>query len=283
MRLGLASGVLPSVLSVAGSDSGGGAGVQADLRAFGAFGVHGCTAIAALTAQNGSEVLAVHLPPEGFLEAQLEAVARGYRLAGVKVGMLGNGGNVGVVCGAIRRYGWGNVVVDPVLVSTSGRVLLEGGGVDVLRRDLLPLARVVTPNLAEAGVLAGYAIGGESDWFAAGRRLAEGGGAAVLLKGGHWEGGVSRDVLVLPDGRLVEYGAPRVERPVSSHGTGCSLSAALAAALGKGMGLEEAVAAAKAYVLGALRGGYELAGGGGVMGVPERLPVEEIRVRRLSV
>lgn len=269
---------LPCALTIAGSDSGGNAGIQADLRAFHAFGVHGCVALTALTAQNTRAVLSTHTPPGDFLNQQLQAIYADYPVTSIKTGMLGSEENIRVVADFLRAHKPRDLVVDPVLVATSGSALLPDSAVEALKRELLPLATVVTPNLPELSRLTGGEITSPDAWKASGRALAEEVGTAVWLKGGHWAGNEGLDLLLVGE-QVVELEAPRVENPLSTHGTGCSLSAALVAALARGNALLEAVLAAKAYVLGAIRSAQRLSESTAVMGVPQQLPVDQIAVR----
>lgn len=240
----------PSVLSIAGSDSGGGAGIQADLKTFAAFGVHGLTAIAALTAQNTCGVTAVHVPPVAFLREQIDALFADFRIGAVKLGMLANAEVIGAVADALEAHGPTRVVLDPVMVSTSGARLLDADALDALRERLFPLATVLTPNLHEAQLLLGHTIPDADAMEAAALQLHARSGAAVLMKGGHLPGDDVIDVLF--DGeRHLRFSHPRLN--VDGHGTGCTLSAAIAAKLAQGWELEAACRDAGDYVHGALR------------------------------
>ena len=280
-------GIHPCCLTIAGSDSGGNAGVQADLRAFHAFGVHGCTVFAAMTAQNPSAVSAVHELPPDFIAAQLDAVLGVYGIRALKTGMLSSPEAIGVVADRLSRHPEIAKVVDPVMVATSGARLISDEAVGVLEERLLPLASVITPNLPEAHVLAGEGRAADAsrreDGAAAARELARllGGrfGCAVLVKGGHGAGLSAVDVLYEParageaDGGFSEYTMPWIENPASTHGTGCSLAAALAAGLALGRDLRTAVADAKRYVYEAIRTSYRVGPGGcAVLGFPHPFP-----------
>lgn len=258
---------LRRVLTIAGSDPSGGAGVQADLKTFASFGLYGESAIASLTAQNTCGVYGVLDVPPAFLTDQIDAVFSDIRPDAVKVGMLSTAENVRAVAEALGRHGAGNVVVDPVMVATSGGSLMRGDAFDALVGDLLPVADVVTPNLPEAVALAG--LDGEpadvGGMVAAARAIARLTPGAVLVKGGHLTGGESVDVL-LPPGAAepVVMRAPRVDT-ANTHGTGCTLSSAIACGLAEGMPLEDAVRRAKAYVGRCLAAGLDLGKGGGPM------------------
>lgn len=235
----------PTVLTIAGSDSGGGAGIQADLKTFEAFGVFGTSALTAVTAQNTVGVEAVALIDADLIVAQIRAVCEDLSPAACKTGMLGNEAGVRAAVAGIVECRPGPVVVDPVMVATSGDRLLEPEAVSALREALLPLARVVTPNVPEAELLSGREIADVEGLRAAAEALVAAGAGAVLLKGGHLEGETVTDVL--RDGaRETVFESPRLERG-ALHGTGCTLSAAIAALLARGLDLEPAVAEALAY------------------------------------
>jgi hydroxymethylpyrimidine/phosphomethylpyrimidine kinase len=245
----------PCALTIAGSDSGGGAGIQADLKTFAAHGVHGLSAIAALTAQHTRGVTAVHVPDPGFLRAQLDAVFDDFRIGAVKIGMLADARVIAAVATALEAHRPPHVVLDPVMVATSGARLLADDALDALRTRLLPLASIVTPNIPEAEWLLGHPV---ADAAMAESALAEFvddlGARAVLLKGGHLAG----DGLLLDrywDGDCVaQFGHPRLA--LEAHGTGCTLASAIAANLCRGLGLVGACREAADYVHRALRLGY---------------------------
>ena len=242
------------VLSIAGSDSGGGAGIQADLKTFSALGCYGMTAITALTAQNTQGVRAIHGVPPDMLRAQIDAVVEDIGVDAVKIGMLHAPEVVAVVVDAIRRYRLPHVVLDPVMVATSGDRLMAEETVQVLVRDLFPLAAVVTPNLDEAALLLCRPIEGISALDDAARALLTLGAPAVLLKGGHLPGNEVVDVLALPDGSLTHLRSSRIATH-NGHGTGCTLSSAIAAQLALGYALRDAVERARTYILGAIEAG----------------------------
>jgi hydroxymethylpyrimidine/phosphomethylpyrimidine kinase len=237
---------VPVAVTIAGSDSGGGAGVQADLKTFAALGVYGATVITALTAQNTKGVFAVHEVPADFITAQIDAVLSDLDVAAVKIGMLGNAAAIEAVAAGLARHGARNVVLDPVMAATSGERLLRADALEALLK-LIPRASVVTPNLPEAAALLGVpAARDESEMLAQGQKLLELGVAAVLIKGGHGGGPDSVDLLVETAGST-RFSAPRV-RTKNGHGTGCTLASAIAAGLAKGLLLGEAVGEAKAYI-----------------------------------
>ena len=266
----------PCCLTVAGSDSGGNAGVQADLRAFHAYGLHGCTAFAALTAQNPFGVSAIHPVPADFVAAQLDAVLSVYDIRALKTGMLSDPAAIEALADRLAPRPEIAKVIDPVLVATSGARLVSEEAMRAVCERLLPLATLITPNLPEAEALC--AGGGDvaADPTAAraadakraeelARRIFGTYGCAVLVKGGHGEGASAVDVLF--DGRDAHrFSLPWVAEPVSTHGTGCSLAAALAAELALGRGLPEAVAGAKDYVHRAIAGAFWVGPGCGVLG-----------------
>ncbi|HAU57111.1 MAG TPA: bifunctional hydroxymethylpyrimidine kinase/phosphomethylpyrimidine kinase [Comamonadaceae bacterium] len=250
------------VLSIAGSDSGGGAGIQADLKTFSALGCYGMTAITALTAQNTLGVRAIHGVPPDMLQAQIDAVVEDIGVEAVKIGMLHAPEVVQVVADAIRRHRLPHIVLDPVMVATSGDRLSTEQTVQVLVRELFPLAEVVTPNLDEAALLLGRSIVGIEALDDAARDLLALGARAALLKGGHLPGDEVVDVLALPGGTLHHLRSPRIATH-NGHGTGCTLSSAIAAHLALGHGLPEAVALARTYILGAIQAGAAVRTGKG--------------------
>lgn len=223
--------MLPIALTIAGSDSGGGAGIQADLKTFHQFGVYGTTAIVALTAQNTRGVTAVHPIPAEMVDAQLRALAEDLPPDAVKTGMLATGPLVRQVAQALERFGWSRYVLDPVMVATSGdRLLDRDAEADILAR-LVPRALLVTPNLDEAAILAGIPVTDPASMIAAGRILLTRGARGALIKGGHLPGDTLVDVLVTEAG-VFQFEHPKLAT-TSTHGTGCTLSAALAAGLAR--------------------------------------------------
>jgi len=269
--------IAPVALTIAGSDSGGNAGVQADLRAFHVFGAHGCTVFTALTAQNPSGVAGVMAVPQKFVRLQLDMVFAEYAVAAVKTGMLANAEIIRGVASALTCHGARkNFVADPVMVATSGARLLEPEAEEVMARELLPLARLATPNIPEAEVLLGARVESLPD---AAKKLRGKLGCAVLLKGGHARDEIMTDVLCDADGCWLVR-TPRVASPLSCHGTGCSLSAALAASLAKGRDLLEAVREARAYVYASIREGRRVGENAAVLGTPRALPLDEVEILR---
>ena len=245
-----------SVLTIAGSDSGGGAGIQADLKAFAAHGVHGLSAIAALTAQHTRGVTAVHVPPVAFLRAQIDACFDDFEIGAVKLGMLATAEVIHAVADALEAHGPVPLVVDPVMVATSGARLLAEDALEALRKRLLPKATVLTPNIPEAELLSGMRIASPADAEQALARLLATGAKAVLLKGAHLDEGALvvdryRDAA---DTGTTTFTHPRL--PIEGHGTGCTLASAIAANLCLGLAPAQATAAAVDYVGRALRLGY---------------------------
>ena len=250
---------MPTALTIAGSDSGAGAGIQADLKTFAAHGVYGTSAITALTAQNTVGVTAIHVVPDDMVAAQIAAVVSDLGCDAVKTGMLANSTIVEAVAAAIDSMELPNLVVDPVMVAKSGDHLLDDEAVHALRWTLLRLARVVTPNIPEAEVLAKMTVRTRDDMREAARRIAMLKPGAVVIKGGHLPGPEIVDVL-LEHGEFTEFTGPRIEGR-NTHGTGCTFAAAIAAQLAKGVALKEAVRLAKDYVAGAMRPGIPLGKG----------------------
>jgi hydroxymethylpyrimidine kinase/phosphomethylpyrimidine kinase len=236
-------------LTIAGSDSGGGAGIQADLKTFHQFGVFGTSAIAAVTAQNTVGVTDWQAVPLELVRAQIEAVATDLEPAAVKTGMLGNAAIICTVAECIRRFELANFVLDPVMVATSGDLLIEKDAVAAIQEKLIPLADVVTPNADEASVLTGFPVTDHESMLRAAESIAAMGARAVLLKGGHIRGGAfdARITDILYDGEVTEYTHDRIATS-STHGTGCTLSAAIAARLAQGDSLRNAVGAATDFV-----------------------------------
>lgn len=259
--------VYPRVLSIAGSDSGGGAGIQADLKTFAALGCFGMTALTALTAQNTCGVSAIHAVPESMLDAQIDAVVTDIGVDAVKIGMLHSALTARTVARALDRHALRQVVFDPVMVSAAGAPLIDNGAIDALVQELFPRARLITPNLDEAVLLLGHSIDAAQDLQPAACELLSMGAQAVLLKGGHLAGPEVLDVLAWrqADGTLAQQllVAPRIAT-TNVHGTGCTLSSALAAYLALGLDLVSAVAAAREYVRGALQAGAAVRTGAGV-------------------
>jgi hydroxymethylpyrimidine/phosphomethylpyrimidine kinase len=248
-------------LTIAGSDSGGGAGIQADLKTFQQFGVYGTSVIVALTAQNTRGVRAVESVPEAMVAAQLTALAEDLPPDALKTGMLAEAALVRLVAKAIRENGWQPLVVDPVMVATSGQRLLTTEAEDVIRESLVPLAALVTPNLDEAAMLTGRVVHDVATMERAGETLVRFGAAAALVKGGHLTGDTLTDVLVTPEG-VRRFTRPRIPTG-STHGTGCTLSAAITAGLALSRPLETAVADALDFVHRAIARAPGFGGGHG--------------------
>ncbi|MGN6231059.1 MAG: bifunctional hydroxymethylpyrimidine kinase/phosphomethylpyrimidine kinase [Trinickia sp.] len=258
------SRAIPNVLTIAGSDSGGGAGIQADLKTFSALGVYGASVVTALTAQNTQGVRAVHAPDSAFVAAQLDAVFEDIRIDAVKIGMLANADIVRAVAAALRRYRPAHVVLDTVMLSKNGHALLAPDAVGALREELLPIADLVTPNLPEAAALvdADAQAADETAMREHGEALRALGARAVLMKGGHLGGPESPDWLIDETGAH-RLGAMRVDVQ-QTHGTGCTLSAAIAALIAQRPNWLDAVTEAKAYLVGALRESTRLSVGTGI-------------------
>jgi hydroxymethylpyrimidine/phosphomethylpyrimidine kinase len=252
----------PIALTIAGSDSSGGAGIQADLKTFTALGVYGASVITAITAQNTHGVTGIHGIPGDMITAQLAAVASDLDIKAVKTGMLGDRATVDVVVAGIKRHRLAPLVVDPVMVATSGDVLLASDAIEAVRRDLIPLAALITPNLHEAAHLLGAAVASSmTEMEVQARQLMALGAKAVLIKGGHLEGDEAVDVMVTANGAK-HYTKARIASR-NTHGTGCTLSAAIAAGLALGLDLDQAVARAKEFVWRAIASGADLAIGSG--------------------
>ena len=247
------------LLTIAGSDSGGGAGIQADLKTFAAHGTYGTSAITALTAQNTRGVTGVHAVPAEFVTLQIEAVVGDIGCDAVKTGMLATAAIVEAVAAAVESFDLPNLVVDPVMVAKGGDRLLDDDAVHTMRSALLRLARVVTPNVPEAEVLSGMAIHSLDDMREAGHRILRLGPRAVIVKGGHLAGATSPDLLISAGGETLLDG-PRLA-VASTHGTGCTFASAIAARLAIGDSLEEAARRAKQYVAGAMQHGIAVGGG----------------------
>jgi hydroxymethylpyrimidine/phosphomethylpyrimidine kinase len=252
---------MPIALTIAGSDSGGGAGIQADLKTFAALGVYGTSAITAITAQNTIGVTAVQTLAADLVTAQIEAVAGDMKLDVVKTGMLASSAIVEAVAAAISALDLPSVIVDPVMIAKSGDRLFDQEALAALRSELLPRARMVTPNVPEAEVLADMRITSLDEAREAARRIHKLGTASVVMKGGHLPGNEVIDLLF--DGRtFTEFRGPRIETR-NTHGTGCTFASAIAAYLALGQTLPEAVRLAKEYVAGAIRHGLPIGNGHG--------------------
>ncbi len=257
-----ATGKIPIALTIAGSDSSGGAGIQADLKTFSAFGVYGASVIVALTAQNTHGVQGVHPVPADFVAQQMTSVLSDLDVGAIKTGMLATAEIVETVVAGLAQAAGRPLVVDPVMVATSGDVLLDPNAVDAVRRRLLPIATVITPNIPEAAVLLGSAQAKtETEVIAQAKALLDLGPGAVLVKGGHGSDNTAVDILASASG-IDRFAQPRLDTR-HTHGTGCTLSAAIAALLAQGVALRPAVERAKAYVWQGLEHGRTLGVGSG--------------------
>jgi hydroxymethylpyrimidine/phosphomethylpyrimidine kinase len=253
---------VPKALTIAGSDSGGGAGIQADLKTFSAFRVFGMSVITAVTAQNSLGVTGVHNLPPAFVEKQLDAVLGDFGTDAIKVGMLSTSAIITAVAERLRAASGAPLVLDPVMIAKSGAALLEPEAQSALMKEMLPLAEVVTPNLPEASALAGMPVTTEADMEEAARRIIALGPRRVLVKGGHLAGDATD---ILWDGRrLTRFSSPRLASS-STHGTGCTFSAAIAAGLARQQPLADAIREAKAYVTAAIREGFQPGRGVGAL------------------
>lgn len=244
--------MIPIALTIAGSDSSSGAGIQADLKTFSALGIYGASVITALTAQNTRGVSAIHAVPADFITRQLDAVFDDLDIKSIKIGMVGSAEAVTAVAGKLGALEGIPIVLDPVMAATSGDPLLDADAEQALRKNLIPLADLITPNLEEAARLLGEKVSasGKAQMQDQAKRLMELGPRAVLIKGGHGEGSEAVDILW--DGENVtRLAAPRIDTR-NTHGTGCTLSSAIAAELAKGRPLDEACTSAKKYLTGAL-------------------------------
>lgn len=253
------------VLTIAGSDSGGGAGIQADIKAVSAMGCYAASAITAVTVQNTIGVQAVHPVPLDILEGQIDAVLSDIGADAVKIGMLHSAEVVNLVADKLQQYGIRNVVLDPVMVSTSGHRLIEETAVDIIKERLIPLARVLTPNVPEAEILIGRKIAGESDFKDVAEELAGRYNVSVFLKAGHLSEETLTDYFYNVEDHSLTLLPSRRVHTINTHGTGCTLSSALAAALARGEELTAAARSAKAYIEQAVISGseYEIGQGHG--------------------
>ncbi|MEM6288976.1 MAG: bifunctional hydroxymethylpyrimidine kinase/phosphomethylpyrimidine kinase [Bacteroidota bacterium] len=254
--------MIPTALTIAGSDSGGGAGIQADLKAFEAHAVFGMSVVTAITAQNTQAVTAVHEVPVDVIAAQIDAVAEDLPVGAVKTGMLGSTAIVEAVASGIERHALGRVVVDPVMVSKGGHPLLADEAVAAVARRLLPLADLATPNAHEAARLTGIEVATLDDARRAAAMILRLGPKAVLVKGGHLDGEADAVDLLLTEAGETLFREVRIDTP-HTHGTGCTYASAIAANLARGYALVEAVGRARAYLQEAIRHGLALGGGHG--------------------
>ncbi len=252
----------PVVLTIAGSDSSGGAGIQADLKAMSAIGVFGTSAITAITAQNTCEVRAIQGVEPDIVRQQIEAVLDDLPCRTVKLGMLYARPTIETIAQCLSHYRLDHIVLDPVMVSTSGCRLIEEEAIEAVKSLLLPRASLVTPNIPEAEILSGLPVTNENDMHRAAGRMFEAGCQAVLIKGGHFDGAESCDLLFTPHSAPVRYTSPRIATR-NTHGTGCTFSSAIASYLALGEELPEAIARAKKYLSRALEAGADVSIGHG--------------------
>jgi len=250
--------MIPKLLSIAGSDPSGGAGIQADIKTFAALGVYGMAAITAMTAQNTKGVYEVQSATPDFVRAQLRAIFDDIAVHGVKIGMIGDAETAHVIADILEEFTPSNIVLDPVMVASSGDSLISADALDVLKTRIIPLSTIITPNIPEAEKLSRKAV---IDVEEAAQGLLSLGAQAVLLKGGHLKGEESVDVLAYAGG-VKFFAAPRI-LTANTHGTGCTLSSAIAACLAKGLSLGDAVGGAKKYVTGAIKAADSLGVGHG--------------------
>ena len=253
---------MKTALTIAGSDCSGGAGIQADIKTMTMNGVYAMSAVTALTAQNTTGVTGIQESSPEFLEMQLDAVFEDIYPDAVKIGMVASGELIRAIADRLRHYDAGNVVIDPVMVSTSGSALMRTDAVNTLVEELLPLATLVTPNIPEAEVLSGRTISTKEDMIEAAKQIGDENHCAVLLKGGHSVNDAND--LLYAEGRLTWFQGKRIDNP-NTHGTGCTLSSAIASNLAKGFSLEESVERAKSYISEALEAMLDLGKGSGPM------------------
>ena len=253
---------MKTALTIAGSDCSGGAGIQADLKTMTTNGVYAMSVITALTAQNTTGVRAIQETTPAFLKQQIDAIFEDIFPDAVKIGMVANSELIRVIAERLRFYNAKNIVVDPVMVATSGSALMKNDAVHTLIEELLPIAALVTPNIPEAEILSGLKIGNKEDMLAAAKKIGDTYHCSVLLKGGHSINDAND--LLYADGEMVWFEGKRIDNP-NTHGTGCTLSSAIAANLAKGSSLTESVQKAKDYISGALSAMLDLGQGSGPM------------------
>lgn len=263
---------MKKVLTIAGSDCSGGAGIQADIKTIAAHKMYAMSAITALTAQNTTGVYGVWETPPGFVANQLDCIFTDIRPDAVKIGMVANTEIIKIIAEKLKQYQAVNIVVDPVMVSTSGSRLISDDAMDTLIHLLLPLGTVITPNIPEAETLCGVSIRNHEDMERAGKMLSERTNGAVLIKGGHFE--AEADDLLYQDGEAAWFRSERIDNP-NTHGTGCTLSSAIACNLAAGLTINESVRRAKNYITGALKAGLDLGAGRGPLDHTYRIPEME--------
>ena len=255
--------IIPNVMTIAGSDSGGGAGIQADIKAMSANGVYAASVITAITAQNTQGVHAIHDVPVAIIEAQIDAVLSDIECAAVKIGMLSQAVVIELVAEKLKQYEVQTVVLDPVMVATSGDPLLQEAAIEMLKKQLIPLATVITPNLYEAAILSGVTpASNQAEMLQCAEKLMGLGSDAVLLKGGHLQDEQSSDLLVNANGEMEWFSSPRIASS-NTHGTGCTLSSALCAFLAQGEPLARATKLAKSYIQSTIKAADQLQVGSG--------------------
>ena len=253
----------PRVLTIAGSDSGGGAGIQADIKAISATGSYASSAVTAITVQNTVGVIEVFPIPSDIVAAQIDAVLSDIGADAVKIGMLHSSDVIVAISSVLSEYNIRNIVLDPVMVSTSGHRLIEESAVETLKEVLIPMATVITPNIPEAEILSGVSVSGRGDLPEMARRLSLDGRLSVLMKAGHLANGSMTDYFYnAVENHIIELDSERIETR-NTHGTGCTLSSALASYLAQGLSLDDSVRAAKTYISGAVRSGKDYAVGNG--------------------
>lgn len=271
----------PTALTIAGSDSCGGAGIQADLKTFSALGVYGASVITSVTAQNTTGVRAIQAIDPEIVESQIQSVFEDLKIDAVKTGMLHNSDTVRIVADSIRRYKPEWLVVDPVMISTSGSKLLEDEAIERIVEELFPVASLITPNTDEAKFLSGVSISSVSDMYKAGEKLLDKGCKAVLMKGGHLTGSEMTDILICNGNTEPLKLISENINTINTHGTGCTLSSAITASLAKGCDLQQAVREGKNYISEALKGGSDVYVGSGHGGVNHfTSPIPLIKIRR---
>ncbi|WP_102409473.1 bifunctional hydroxymethylpyrimidine kinase/phosphomethylpyrimidine kinase [Parabacteroides bouchesdurhonensis] len=272
----------PIALTIAGSDSGGGAGIQADLKTFSALGVFGMSVITAVTAQNTQNVYGIQAISSSLVKEQINAVFNDFTIDAVKTGMLPNKEAVQAVVEAIAAYSPSCIISDPVMISSSGKKLMEDEAIDILMKDLFPKVTLITPNIDEATCLSGITICNEKDMERAARQLQKTVGCSVLIKGGHLTGQASTDILFIPDRPPLRLEAPVIHTR-NTHGTGCTLSSAIAAYMALGNDLQKAVCLAKEYITKALSAGTDMLmghGHGAMNHFFSPIPLTKIKIRQ---
>ena len=272
----------PVVLTIAGSDSGGGAGIQADIKTMSALGVFATSVITAVTVQNTMGVSGIYDVPCNIVADQIEAVLSDFPVKAIKIGMINQPDLVEIIANAIKKYQIKNVVLDPVMVATSGSKLMQNATVEKIKKELFPLSTVVTPNLHEASVLLGYEINNEKEMASAAEKLASFGGKSVLIKGGHLSGKKVTDILYLSDEKITKaFSSPKI-RTKNLHGTGCTLSSAIAVVLALGESIIESVELAKIYITFAIEMGKNISIGNGNGAVNHFAAPKKLRIINLK-